>query len=124
MQYAQELFEETGIICRFDYPQSIPYQALSSDVRHNVFLVIKEGLNNIVKHSEATEVSVKLLLFLSGFEISITDNGKGFDMEKRDQFSNGLNNMQNRIKDIEGEILVESSAGKGTRIKLALKIRV
>jgi signal transduction histidine kinase len=46
----------------------------------------------------------------------ISDNGKGFNIDKRDQFSNGINNMQKRINEINGSINIKSHAGKGTQI--------
>ena len=45
-----------AIRCRLNIPVQLPPLALSAEVRHNVFLAFKEGLNNIVKHARATEV--------------------------------------------------------------------
>jgi signal transduction histidine kinase len=116
LQFAQEFFESSGISCRFEFPADIPGRHLSSEIRHNVFLVVKEALNNIIKHSGANTVNIKLTVGLNNFEFIISDNGNGFNIEERDKFSNGVNNMQKRIAGINGTISVDSNSGKGTRI--------
>lgn len=120
LQYAQEYFESTGIDCKFDFPENIPDVPLQSDVRHNIFLTVKESLNNIVKHSAASDVSIELKINLPRAEFMIKDNGKGIDFDHIDKFSNGLSNMRKRIEDINGEISIESE--KGTCIRISIKV--
>lgn len=116
IKYAQEFYEGTGIICRFNIPSSIQNIALSSDTRHNVFLTVKESLNNILKHSGATEVIIQLKIENETFKFSIIDNGKGFNITEIDRFSNGLNSMRKRINDIGGEFSINSFINTGTSI--------
>ena len=59
-QFALDYLRLAGIRCRLDFPESIPAREVSSDVRHNAFLAIKEALNNIVKHAHATEVWLRV----------------------------------------------------------------
>ncbi|HEX2786585.1 MAG TPA: two-component regulator propeller domain-containing protein [Ignavibacteria bacterium] len=120
LQYSQNFLSEAGLNCRFEYPDSIPSSMLSSDIRHNIFLVFKEALNNVVKHSEASEVNIKLILNKTFFEFLISDNGKGFNMEDCDRFSNGLSNMEKRIADINGEFKIRTQSDLGTLISIKI----
>lgn len=120
LQFAQEYLENTGIDSRFDFPESIPQIPLQSDVRHNIFLTVKESLNNIVKHSGATEVCIELNIYSQKFELIIKDHGKGINFDQIDRFSNGLNNMRKRIEEIKGSILIESDSGTCIRISMPI----
>lgn len=123
LQYSQDFLSEAGLNCRFEYPDTIPSMMLSSDTRHNIFLVIKEALNNAVKHSGASEVSITLILNKTFFEFLISDNGNGFSIENCDRFSNGLNNMEKRIADINGEFKITSQTGSGTLISIKIYLK-
>jgi signal transduction histidine kinase len=98
----------------------MPEMALSVEVRRNVYLVVREALHNVVKHSGATRVDLKLKVEDLRFKISIMDNGHGFELEKLEFPGNGLMNMKKRINDIGGEIMIRSSAGEGTEIELVV----
>jgi signal transduction histidine kinase len=79
-------------------------------------------LNNVLKHSHATEVVLSAQADDYQAEISLRDNGAGFDPAKVDPNSekNGLVNMRQRIESIGGRFAVESSPGKGTLIRLTV----
>ena len=79
-----------------------------------IFRIIQESLNNIMKHAEATSVEIKIYFSPKNLlEISIEDNGKGFE-QKDLQISNGINNIQQRAKLINGEASIHSVLHKGT----------
>lgn len=59
--YALEYFENTGVNCRISIPENLPNIEVIGEIRRNVFLVVKEALNNILKHSHATEVEITLV---------------------------------------------------------------
>ena len=59
-RYAQEFFQGSPIACTLDIPLQLPAMPLSADVRHNLFLAVKEALNNIVKHAGASAVKIQL----------------------------------------------------------------
>lgn len=121
-QYAEDYFEITPIRCRLELPADPPAVPLSAEMRHSLFLVVKESLNNIVKHSEASEVKITLVFTRPKLEILIKDNGKGFSLEEADPTRNGLMNMKKRIEDAGGKLELTSEKGKGTRIRLAIKL--
>ncbi len=124
LQYAEEFFEITPIRCRLDAPGSWPACPVSAEIRHNLFLTVKEALNNIVKHAEASEVQIHLALHGPVFEILIEDNGKGFSPDPLDAAGNGLPNMRKRMEDIGGQFEMSSQPGKGTRLKVCVKLHL
>jgi signal transduction histidine kinase/ligand-binding sensor domain-containing protein len=118
-QYATGYLRAAGIRCLLDVPEVLPSSEVPSDVRHNLFLVTKEGLQNIVKHSRATEVWLRVTTG-SSLRIVIEDNGKGFENNAPDPWADGLRNMRERMSEIGGECRVESRVGAGTNITIEL----
>ncbi len=119
-QFALDYLRTAGIRCRLDFPEQSPARELSTDLRHNLFLVIKEALHNIVKHAHATEVWLRARFDLRGLEMVIEDNGCGFEHAPDDALADGLRNMQQRMNDIGGDCRWESQSGRGTRVTLHL----
>jgi len=103
-------------------PEELPDRALSVEVRRNVYLVVRESLHNVVKHSGASRVNLRLKVEDQGFKISIKDDGKGFDPDKLEFPGNGLGNMKKRMDDIGGEFFIRSEVGKGTEIGINVKM--
>lgn len=101
----------------------LPAIDLSAEVRHNVFLAVKEALNNIVKHARASEAWISLSLHRSALEICIEDNGVGFSPGAADLPRNGVSNMKERMKEIEGTIEITKRDEKGTRVRLAVPLK-
>ncbi len=125
-EFVQEFLMPTGLQFNLDIPLALPRWNISSEVRHNLFLAFKEALNNVVKHSKATEVIVALEVRDSGLVLSVKDNGQGFDITKgpaNGRQGNGLNNMRLRLEEIHGRCILESAAGRGTRVAFELEIR-
>ncbi|MCW3076897.1 MAG: putative signal transduction histidine kinase [Bacteroidetes bacterium] len=117
-----EIFSETNTNFVFDHNvKSSDDLKLKLDYSRNLIMIFKEVYNNILKHSCAQAVRVKVEL-LNNKEalILINDNGRGFDSEKEHK-GNGLKNIQNRIKRINGTFTISSSANNGTEILILLK---
>jgi signal transduction histidine kinase/ligand-binding sensor domain-containing protein len=119
-QYATGYLRAAGIRCLLDVPEELPDCEVSSDVRHNLFLVIKEGLQNIVKHSRATEVWLRVTTSPTSLRVVVEDNGRGFEKNADDPWADGLHNMRERVAEIGGECRVESRVGAGTTITIEL----
>lgn len=119
-QYATGYLRSAGIRCLLDVPEEMPASEVASDVRHNLFLVIKEGLQNIVKHSQATEVWLRVSTNEKTLRVIIEDNGRGFENGAADPWANGLRNMRDRVVEIGGECRVQSRVGIGTTINIEL----
>lgn len=117
-EHATEFFEGTNIRCVFDFPHEQADLSLSAEVRRNLFLVIKEALNNAAKHSGATGVSLSMISATNGLTWIIHDNGKGFDSGALHNSGNGLTNMQKRMEDVGGSLEIQSAPGKGTTMTI------
>ena len=121
-QLARELFENTEVHCRFQVDGNLPELPLPPEMRHHLFLVVKEALNNALKHAHATEVSLAARTEGSDIVISVTDNGAGFDLAAVSARSerNGLPNMRQRIESLGGKFSLETAPGRGTVIRLTV----
>jgi signal transduction histidine kinase len=121
-KYAERFLSATTIRLRLDAPVELPDCLLSSEVRHNIFLVVKEALNNVVKHSAASEVGIR---FETGavLRITIEDNGKGFLINNAADEGNGLQNMEKRLRQMDAQFGLHSEPGRGTRIRLEIPMK-
>ena len=132
-RFAQHFLSSAGVRCRLDVPVYLPAWALTSEIRHNVFLALKEALHNVVKHAAATEVRISLQLEPDGFVLIVADNGRGFDLDlsnhepvppldgTRIGAGNGLLNMKKRLDEIGGRCEWNTRPGEGTRASFVIK---
>jgi signal transduction histidine kinase len=119
-QFALEFLNAAAIRCRVDLPENPPNRPVSPEMRHNLFLMVKEALNNIVRHARATEVWFRLRVRDDAMEVSIEDNGAGLNGAAAHSDGNGLGNMRHRVEEIGGRFNIESESGAGTRISADL----
>jgi signal transduction histidine kinase/ligand-binding sensor domain-containing protein len=119
-QFALDFLRVAGIRCRLDFPEQAPAREVSTDVRHDLFLIVKEALNNIVKHSRATEVWLRIQATDSLLRIAVEDNGCGFDHPPDRPGADGLLNMRARAAEIGGNCRIESRGGDGTKVIVEL----
>ncbi len=121
-QFALDYVRPAGIRCRLNFPDQISPRVLPSDVRHHFFLVIKEALHNIVKHSGAAEIRLEMELHDGILEMAIEDNGCGFAHAADNALADGLRNMRQRMSELGGECRIESQLHVGTRVILRLPL--
>jgi signal transduction histidine kinase len=123
-EYANEFFEGTNVRCRLEMSMDLPPYLLPSEVRHGLFLVFKEVLNNSLKHARASEVRVRVSETGSGVEIVVADDGRGFELGKAGAGSrgNGLSNMRERIESLGGRFQIDTELGKGTRVTIGIRL--
>jgi signal transduction histidine kinase len=121
-QYVERFLGVTPIRFRFDFSHDLPHLPLSAETRQNLFLVAKEALNNVAKHSGASEVWVRVNLEDGWLKLEITDNGRGFQTAVQLERGNGLGNMEDRIKNIGGRSELISHVGRGTSLRIAAPI--
>jgi signal transduction histidine kinase len=117
--YSLEYFENTPIECKVHTPENIPDKELTGDKRRNVFLCVKETLNNAWKHSGASVITIDIEINHS-LQIQIADNGKGIDMQNLRQFGNGLKNIARRMESIGGIFTINNNHGSVTILELPL----
>ncbi len=120
--FAQRFLNLAGIGYRLEIAEPLPDYPLDSRVRHGIFLAFKEALNNIVRHSGATEVRSCIQVAREHFMLSLTDNGCGFDVQTAAPGADGLANMRRRMQDLGGDCDIDSSAGRGARVQFSLPI--
>jgi len=121
-RYAENFLRARSIRCRLDVDDEIPQASFDLATRRSLFLAIKEILNNITKHSGATEVSLGIHVERETVHVTIADNGKGFDFSARDMSRNGLTNMAQRMMELGGGCQVASKPGAGCRIELHVQL--
>ncbi len=120
---AAEFFRSTSVNCRFDVDRALSVQPLTSEVRHNLYLATREALNNVAKHSHATELWLRIHWREKKLSIVVEDNGCGFAPPPSEGDRNGLANMRRRIEKIGGSFECDTRRNSGTiyRIKLSFE---
>ncbi|HTE30314.1 MAG TPA: PAS domain S-box protein, partial [Chryseolinea sp.] len=92
----------------------LPGLLIGDDLKLNIYRIIQEELNNIVKHAAAEKVGISLQADNGIISIVVEDDGKGFDINRKRK-GIGISNIMNRIESFNGEVIIESSPGKGCR---------
>ena len=121
--YTEEYLAGLKVACRVQIPNSFPEQVVSGEVRHHLFLAVKETLNNAIRHGGATEIGFRVQVLEARLLISVTDNGSGFDTSGRSN-GRGLLNLRNRLKHLHGHCELESTPGAGSTVSLQLPLPV
>ncbi len=124
-RYTQEYLAAANIRFRNDIPARLPDIPILPEVRHNLFLAAKEAITNVVRHSKAKEVWLRLIIEQDLLIIEICDDGigfPGFEMVEQKKRS-GLFNIRKRLQDIGGEFQIESQQEGGTIVRLKAPIK-
>ncbi len=119
--FAATLLEPVGVEYEFRESGQIAQLKCEPEVRKSLYLIVKEALNNAVKYSHATRIQIELAMTSSLFIVSITDNGRGFELHGEPR-GNGLKNMKSRMHQAGGELTVLSEPGMGTTIRAILPV--
>jgi signal transduction histidine kinase/ligand-binding sensor domain-containing protein len=128
IHFAQEYLGSAGIACRLDAPEVIPRLPLRAEVRHNVFLSVKEALHNVVKHAGAREVRLRVAESTPGFEIEVQDDGRGLETPhaedpRRASSGHGLRNIEERMASIGATSTVSPSPSGGASVRLSVAVQ-
>jgi signal transduction histidine kinase len=115
-QFGMEFLQQAGIRCELDLPDHPPERPVSAELRHNLFLIVKEALNNVVRHAQADKVRLHIRISAATLELLIEDNGRGIRQMPQDALADGLRNMRQRADELRAGFKLESNAGAGTRI--------
>jgi signal transduction histidine kinase len=122
-KFAETFLAATPIRCRLDVPTPLPELPFDLPVRRGLFLAVKEALNNAVKHSDATRLLLHLRVEDNQVMVSVEDNGRGFAWEQLKPERNGLNNMNERLRDLGGKFHLVSKPGTGCRVEFIVPLR-
>jgi signal transduction histidine kinase len=121
-QHAVDFLTAADIACELEIPYELPPSPLPTHARHHLFLVVKEPLNNVVKHAQASTVQFKAEVDDVALRIVIADNGRGFTMGQERAGSDGLHNMSARMGELGGTCRIESQPGSGTRVTFEMHL--
>lgn len=122
-EHAVEFMESCGLQCELLFPEQTPEITLTQEARRNIFLVVKESLNNIVKHASAKNVSISVSVTGKLMILTIKDDGAGFDVHNCRKNGNGLRNMEKRMDQVNGTYQISSEPGKGTVTTISIVSR-
>jgi signal transduction histidine kinase/ligand-binding sensor domain-containing protein len=131
-KFVQDFVTSAGKRCRIIMPPELPRHTVSAETRHNLYLAIKEALNNAAKHANATEICFQLKLQPTAVAFVVKDNGSGFDTHKvnkhpgadsRIDSGHGLRNIAQRLEAIGGACTITSAPGSGTTVEMNLPVR-
>lgn len=111
-----------GLKWSFQVSDDLRFDSIKLEVRRNIFLIYKETLTNVVRHSSATKCSIKILRQTNLLQMSICDNGKGFNLSDKNKHG-GLANIYHRAKKIHAHIELNSEKGSGTCLILELPLK-
>ena len=102
---------------RLDLPETLQMDKTDMEFRRHIFLIYKEALTNIVRHAQAHSVTIRVTETQGQCELSIEDDGQGFDVAGK-HTGNGLKNMRRRAKFIRGALSITLRREGGTRVEL------
>jgi signal transduction histidine kinase/ligand-binding sensor domain-containing protein len=120
-EYALKYLENSNINLIYEIDTSLyKKNNLSQEVRRNIFLVIKEVLNNAVKHADCSEIVFKAKKNFDSLQLTIEDNGKGFNFNQIRKNANGLKSMKDRILKINGTIEYLKNEHQGHKIVIEI----
>ncbi len=115
-EYTADYLENTSIRAVLSFPENLHQLEVSAEFRRNLFLILKEALHNVVKHSQANQVQVTLSIENRNLELIIEDDGRGFPGSQSPGGGLGLNNMHHRAGEVGGHLEISSIPSRGTKI--------
>jgi signal transduction histidine kinase len=128
-RFASDILSARGISLEFNTPSFAPEIPLGANARREVFLIFKESLTNIVKHSGATQILIEFDFSADSLTLKIVDNGKGFDPGKvpsalfaEEMGGHGILSMKKRAAELNGKFEIKSELGQGTVISFQLPL--
>jgi len=122
----QELVDRIRHTKKFNfyfYVHNVNEKIIEKDTQYNIYRIVQEALNNIIKHSEATEVNFQLMLHNNKLTITIEDNGIGFNVGGQFNKGNGLQNIKARSELLDGTLNIDSGKNIGTTLIIVLPIK-
>ena len=85
-----------------------------------IFRIVQETISNIIKHAQASIISINLHYHATSLELSVSDNGIGFEQESKKLSGSGITNMRKRAALLQGSFSVESKKASGTSVKIII----
>jgi PAS domain S-box-containing protein len=92
---------------------------LTQEIKIDFFRICQESLSNVMNHAQANWVKIRIKDTRDAVQLTVTDDGKGFEIKKKLQLS-GMANMRERVASINGKLVIQSKIGKGTMIRVTV----
>jgi streptogramin lyase len=121
-RFATDLLGGSGVELHFRLPQEDQEARTGLEVRRQTFLIFKEAVHNVARHARASRVEIELEITKDVLQLSIKDNGTGFESGAL-QDGNGIFNMKQRASQIRASLAVVSAPGLGTSVTLRARFR-
>lgn len=96
---------------------------VSPEIKRNLLMIVKEALNNIVKHSGATACEIRIRMDEHFIHVVVSDNGKGFQPNDGEPSGNGLKNMQKRAEEVFGSFTMAAGKNTGSNISVSIPFK-
>jgi signal transduction histidine kinase len=119
--FLNEICEARGITVAVAIDDGVKKLPASPEILHNLLLVTKEAMTNVVRHSGSSRIGLELRKKPGAIELVVIDNGRGFEKDK--VAGNGLANMTKRVHELSGTISIISERGKGTTVRVSVPHR-
>jgi ligand-binding sensor domain-containing protein/signal transduction histidine kinase len=120
-RFASDVFTARDLKFSFHAPDDQHDVRMGADMRREVFLIFKESVNNVVRHSQCAEADIEFTVKDGWLRLVIKDNGKGFKVDS-DKDGNGLTSMHRRAQKLDGILRIFSEEGLGTTVTLRAPI--
>lgn len=111
-----DLMDGYNIQCNYNIDKDVESQITNINARKNLLLIVKEAINNILKHANSTLIDISIKVCNQELLLEIKDNGIGMQDSEKSFAGNGLRNMKFRAEKIQGKLNIKSEMGKGTTI--------
>ena len=121
--YAQDFLQSSKTRCWLDVAAELPQLTLRAQARHDLFLAVKEALNNVVKHANATQMRLQIHCANDELIIVVEDDGRGFVLANAENGAgNGLGNMRQRLSNFGARADISSKLGQGTIVRFIVPL--
>ncbi|MBS1680872.1 MAG: hypothetical protein JST48_04095 [Bacteroidetes bacterium] len=121
-RFASQLFEARNIEYTIEVQENIKKIKLPMEHRQHIYLILKETINNVVKHAQCSKASILVNLNRYNLMVTVSDNGKGYD-PAYEFTGNGIKSIRKRALSINADLQLTSISLQGSRMVLTLKIK-
>jgi signal transduction histidine kinase len=111
----------SGTHLNVEFNSYYPPKNISENISNNLFRIVQEALNNIIKHADASHVDIQLIGHRENITIAIEDDGKGFDSNSQ-KVGLGLKNIVSRAQQLNGELSIDSKINSGTSVLIIVPL--
>ncbi len=105
---------------KINYTVSSSVEDTNVVIKTTLYRIIQEAITNVIRHSNAKKVSIALVKKDNQLKLKIFDNGDGFDLNTVDENKYGLRNIRDRVEELNGNVIIQTSEGNGTSLKIEI----